>query len=102
MAACRINLRFKKDSNEDMKAWDSICKYAKDNNCSMNRAVISIVNKYTYGMSELEVDSLIDKISKIFQKELKKHSFSIQNYNSIEDEEDNLDIMFDFLDELGI
>ena len=102
MAACRINLRFKKDSNEDMKAWDSICKYAKDNNCSMNRAVISIVNKQTYGMSELEVESLIDKISKVFQKELERHSFSASYNNSAENNEDNLNIMFEFLDALGI
>ena len=100
MTLNRINLRLKKDNPDDMEAWKIICEYADAHNCSMNKAIISIINSYSANENAFDVNAVAHKISEVLRTELDLQPVSTENKPTEGIDEEGLTNLFEFIDML--
>lgn len=100
MTLNRINLRLKKDNPDDMQAWEIICEYANTHNCSMNKAIISIINSYPNKENNFDVNAIAHKISEVLRSELDFQVVNTNNESANEIDAEGLNNLFEFIDML--
>ena len=100
MTLNRINVRFKKDNLDDMRAWRTICDYAQTHNCSMNKAIINIIKDYSASENEFDVNTVAYKISEVLRTELELKAANVNQESESTIDSEGLDNLFDFIDML--
>ncbi len=93
----RINMRFNLEKEEHKKAWEAIQQIVKKDNCSVNQAVINLANKYS---DKTTLTGLVNKVVTEIKVELSKYELNEKPEET--DKSEETDIIFDFLDEIGL
>ncbi len=88
----RINMRFNLDRKEDKRAWDVVQKVAESENCSVNKAIISLINKNMYK----NINEFTEKVVTAIKGEFSM--LEVTSTSKKTETEENTDIIFDFLD----
>ena len=91
----RINFRFYHNNPKDMQALQGLKDIAKTENCTLNTALINVVNRYLDSQKDDYAETLAVKIA----KHLKGFSFSpVIQADEIQMSEEALEDMLDTLD----
>lgn len=101
MAVYRVNMRFKDDNDADIRALNYLKKISDEESCSLNRAIINVINRYITSVSGVDTDEIVKKVSKAVREEINKYSLVLASQKQSNDEED-VDILFSFIEEIGL
>lgn len=99
MTLKRINLRFRKDNKDDIQAWNNICEYAKSHNCSLNKAIIGIINDSSKD-NDFDINAVAYRLSEVLRTELDLQSVNADNGINDDIDSEGLNNLFEFIDML--
>lgn len=93
----RLNVRFSTEKPNERTAWEYVYAYSLKHNCSLNRAVIDVVNRCVQ-LEEMYANRLVmlKYISEAVRKEVA--NISVVAKDNIDDETENTEIISDFLE----
>lgn len=100
MTLKRINLRLRKDNPDDIQAWNNICEYAKNNNCSLNKAIIGIINNSANKDNDFDINAVAYKLSEVLRTELDLSMLNTENETIDGLDTEGLNNLFEFIDML--